>query len=240
MISFFKRKPVVQPVPIITDIHSHLLASLDDGVKSVEEAIDLILEFKRLGYTKLITTPHIMSDRYRNTTAMIQERLEELRKILQAKNIQIEIEAAAEYYLDEVFFRKLIDHEPLLTFGKNYLLFETNFFSEPLNLKEFIFKAISSGYKLVLAHPERYQYMDLKKAQDLKDRGLFFQINLSSLTGFYSRPIQKMTYQLIDKGWVDFLGSDCHNAFQAGHILEARKNKYYNKALALPLLNNTL
>lgn len=240
MISFLKRKPQVQPVPITTDIHSHLLAPLDDGVKSVEEAVDLILQFKRLGYTRLITTPHIMSDHYRNTEALILDKLEELRNVLKEKNIQIAIEAAAEYYLDEVFFEKLTDQEPLLTFGRNYLLFETNFFSEPLNLKEFIFKAISSGYKLVLAHPERYQYMDLKKAQDLKDRGLFFQINLSSLTGFYSRPIQKIAYQLIDKGWVDFLGSDCHNAIQVGHIMEAQKNKYYQKALALPLLNNTL
>ena len=156
------------------------------------------------------------------------------------KKIFIHIEAAAEYLLDEELSRKIVNQERLLTFGNSYLLFETNFLSEPLNLKEFIFNATSSGYKLVLAHPERYQYMNLEKAQDLRDRGVLFQINIPSLVGHYSKPIQKMAYQLIDKGWIDFLGSDCHNVIHLDLMTSAMKNKYYQKALTLPLLNNTL
>lgn len=206
----------------------------------MDEAVDLIVLFKSLGFSKIITTPHINSDYYRNDSAIIHERLRELKVILSQKGIQIDIEAAAEYLLDEELSRKLIAHEKLLTFGNSYLLFETNFFSEPLNLKEFIFKAISAGYKLVLAHPERYQYMNLNKAQDLRDRGVLFQINIPSLVGYYSKPIQKMAYQLIDKGWIDFLGSDCHNVIHLDILNDVRKNKYYQKALTLPLLNNSL
>jgi protein-tyrosine phosphatase len=238
--SFLKRKPSIPPPPLTTDIHSHLLAQLDDGVKSIDEAVALILRFKSLGYSRIITTPHINNDYYPNDSSAIGEKLIELKTILNEKKILIDIEAAAEYLLDEELSRKIANHEKLLTFGKSYLLFETNFFSEPLNLKEFIFKAMSTGYKLVLAHPERYQYMTLDKAQDLRDRGVLFQINIPSLVGYYSKPIQKMANQFIDKGWVDFLGSDCHNALHLDLLNDARKNKYYQKALTLPLLNNSL
>jgi protein-tyrosine phosphatase len=237
---FLKGKSSSLAISLKTDIHSHLLAQLDDGVKSTEEAIALILRFKSLGYSKIITTPHISSDYYRNDPSAIQEKLNDLRKILSEKGIDFHIEAAAEYLLDEELSRKIDNQDTLLTFGNSYLLFETNFLSEPLNLKEFTFKAISSGYKLVLAHPERYQYMNLEKARDLRDRGLLFQINIPSLVGYYSKPIQKMAYQLIDKGWIDFLGSDCHNTIHIDLMKEAVKNKYYQKALMLPLLNNTL
>lgn len=240
MFTFLKRKPSALLPPLTTDIHSHLLAQLDDGVKSMEEAIDLILRFKSLGFSKIITTPHINNDYYRNDSSTIHLKLKELKTVLQDRNISIDIEAAAEYLLDEELSRKIANQEKLLTFGNSYLLFETNFLSEPLNLKEFVFKAASSGYKLVLAHPERYQYMTLAKAQDLRDRGVLFQINVPSLVGYYSRPIQKMAYQLIDRSWIDFLGSDCHNAIHLDLMDQAMRNKYYQKALTLPLLNNTL
>src|SRR5690606_8579722 len=123
------------------------------------------------------------------------------------------IEAAAEYYLDEVLMKRLQEDDPLLTFGNQYLLFETNFMTEPLTLKEFIFLATTKGYRPVLAHPERYMYLQSKfeKAEDLIDRGVMFQLNLASLSGYYSKPAQTTAQKLIDKGFVHFIGSDCHN-----------------------------
>ena len=239
MFDFLKPKSQAL-IPLTADIHSHLLPQLDDGAKTWEEAIDLIRSFKELGFSKLITTPHIMQDHYRNDPATIQNKILELKQKLIENKISIEIEAAAEYYLDEELYRRLTNHEELLTFGNRYLLFETNFLSEPLNSKEFIFAALSSGYRLVLAHPERYHYMNVEKARDLRDRGVLFQINIPSLVGYYSKPIQKMAYQLIDRGWIDFLGSDCHNMIHLELMQEAKKNKYYQKALALPLLNHSL
>jgi tyrosine-protein phosphatase YwqE len=120
------------------------------------------------------------------------------------------------------------------------LLFETNFLSEPYFLKDFIFQASTQGYQLVLAHPERYGYMTLSKAEDLKNRGVLFQLNSLSLGNYYSKPIQKMAQQLIDKSWINFLGSDCHTVLQASELEKTMKQKYYRKALELPLLNHTL
>ena len=241
MFSFFKAKEAEVP-PLKTDIHSHLLPQLDDGVKSLEESAQLVRQFMSLGYTKLVTTPHVMNDFYRNDPGTIAGGLESLKQFLAKENINVSIEAAAEYYLDESLMERVNKNERLLTFGANYLLFETNFLTEPFQLKEFIFSATTQGYKPVMAHPERYQYLvnDFGKAGDLKDRGVLFQVNIPSIIGAYSRPIQKLAIQLIRKGWVDFIGSDCHNQTQMAILKEAFKNKYFKKALALPLLNRTL
>lgn len=221
-------------------MHSHLLAGLDDGVKSHEEAVLILQNFSRLGYKKIITTPHIMSDYYRNEPEQILAKLEELKPILAENQIQVTVEAAAEYYLDETLITKINDEKRLLTFGSNYLLFETNFFSEPFQLNEFIFNAITHNYKPILAHPERYQYMTMKKAEDLKDRGVLLQLNIPSIVGFYGKPVERMAVKLIESGLIDLVGSDCHSQLQFNALEDAFKNKNFKKALALPLLNNLL
>ena len=243
MFSWFNKKANdSETPPLLVDIHSHLLPALDDGVKTFEEAEEIILRFQKLGYKKIITTPHIMSDSYKNTPENINLKLSALRNHLIEKKIEIEIEAAAEYYLDEYFTNIIETDKPLLTFGKNYLLFETNFISEPLDLKEFVFLAITKGYKPVLAHPERYLYLqdNLNKAQDLLDRGVLFQMNISSITGYYSKPVQQLALKLIDRGCVHFLGSDCHHLQHVNVMETAQHMRYYQKALSLPLLNNNL
>ena len=240
MFSFLKKANLHLTPPPSTDIHSHLLAGIDDGAKNWNETLEMLRILSGLGIERFITTPHIMSDIYRNEPAGIMAKLEELKGLLIENQIMLQLEAAAEYYLDEFLLKKMDANEQLLTFGKRYLLFETNFLSEPLQLKNFIFQASSKGYHLILAHPERYEYMTLEKAEDLRNRGVLFQLNTLSILGFYSRPVQKMAYQFIDKGWVEFLGSDCHSPLQANFIANGQRNKYYQKAIQLPLLNNSI
>lgn len=229
-------------IPPVIDIHSHLLSNLDDGVQSLEEAEKIILRFQKLGYKKLITTPHVMSDSYRNSNQSILEKCTELQNWLTSKSIAVEIQAAAEYYLDEDLMRKLESDEPILTFGNRYLLFETNFMTEPMNLKEFIFLATTKGYKPVLAHPERYIYLqtNFDKLEDILNRGVLFQINISSISGYYSKAAKKIVQKLIDRGWVHLLGSDCHNEQHIQLLEKIRHTKYFQKAISLPLLNNSL
>ena len=100
------------------DIHSHLLAGLDDGVRSCEETVTIIRTFQELGYSKLITTPHVIHDFFRNTPDLIRQGLEELKVFMAERNITFEIQAAAEYYLDEALSSKIEGLEELLTFGE--------------------------------------------------------------------------------------------------------------------------
>lgn len=221
-------------------MHSHLLPGIDDGVKTLEEMKTIVAAFENMGYTKAITTPHIMHDAYRNTPQIIQEKLAEVKRHLVSEKSTFTIEAAAEYYLDEALMARVESQEPLLTFGRNYLLFETNYLTEPYTLKDFIFKVITQGYQPVMAHPERYHYMTLQKAEDFIDRGVLFQINMLSLSGYYSAPIKKMAEKIIDKTWIHFLGSDCHNREHARLLPAAIRSKGFKKAIELPLLNINL
>jgi tyrosine-protein phosphatase YwqE len=211
------------------DMHSHLIPGIDDGSKTLEESIQLIRVFKEMGYKKIITTPHVMSDYYKNTPAIIHEGLENLRQALKKQNIEMQLEAAAEYYIDFDFTDK-IHKEKLLTFGKNHLLVEVSYLNEPDNIDSVIFELQTSGYNVILAHPERYPFWsnNFKRFETLKDKDVLFQININSLAGHYSPGAKKTAEKLIALGMVNLIGTDCHHA---NHL------KYMEEALCHPALH---
>lgn len=236
MFSFFRKTRTI-PTPLTSDMHSHLLPGIDDGVKTPEEAHEVIGRLMDLGYRKLITTPHIMTDYFGNTYESVRASYD---GFLPQLRHEVTLEAAAEYYLDDQVIKAAANKAPFLTFGDKYLLFETNIISEPLQLKEFVFAVSLQGYKPVLAHPERYLYMTVEKAEELRERGVLLQLNLLSLIGYYGPPIQRLAEKLITRGFVDALGSDCHNLQHAALLPEVHKTSSYRKALDLPLLNHNL
>lgn len=201
---------------LITDIHSHFIPGIDDGAQTMDDAIDLLREMQDLGYQKVITTPHIMSDYYRNTPEIINGGLKVLTEEARKRGLTIKIVAAAEYYFDADLLSK-IKTKQLLTFGDNYVLFELPFMSEPPGLAEVVFEMQLMGYKPVLAHPERYTFWhgSFEKYQDWFDRGVVLQLNINSITGHYSPQVKKVSQQLIDNGLIQLLGSDCHHE---GHL----------------------
>jgi len=241
----FKREEKLDPIDLgilKTDFHSHLIPGIDDGAKTLEDSITMIRRFKELGFQKIITTPHVMSDFYKNSPEIILSGLDTVRKELDKQHIQIEIEAAAEYYLDETLDEKIKNHS-LLTCGDNYVLFELPFMTEPPNLASTIFELQTNGYKAVLAHPERYGYWyrDFDKYHELKDKGVFLQLNILSLIGHYSPETQKIAERMIDEGLISFLGSDCHHMVHQDLMEIARTKKHLHKLIESGLLkNNTL
>jgi tyrosine-protein phosphatase YwqE len=243
--SLFRRKEEsYQKAQAITvDMHSHLLPAIDDGVQSYEQSISIIKEFVELGYKKIITTPHIMGDFYRNTPEIILDRLDKLNDIIRELQLPIEVEAAAEYFLDESFMERLHKKEKLLCFGaKKYVLFETSFLNPSPFISQAVFMMQTQGYKPILAHPERYVYLfdNLEKLFELHEKGCLLQVNMTSLVGYYSKPSKIIAEKLIDTKLVSFLGTDCHNEKHCLAVKDTFKNSYFNKALKLDLLNNTL
>jgi tyrosine-protein phosphatase YwqE len=207
---FFQTKalPFVNPVKI--DLHSHLLPGIDDGVDTIEESIKIIKKFKSLGYTKLITTPHIISDSYPNTKEIIQSKLQEVQQAIKNENIDIEIEAGAEHYIDMSFLKDL-EEDKVVPFANKYILFETSYVSKPIIFEQAIFDIQAKGYIPVLAHPERYRYMheNIEHYKKLKNIGVLFQMNIKSLRDI-SNPLYKVSLQLMKSGLIDFIGSDVH------------------------------
>lgn len=244
MISFFKKfsreeSSEVATMPLVADMHAHYLPGLDDGAATLDDSLLLIQKLMEAGYKKLIATPHIMGDFYKNTPAGIHARLQEVKTAVQQKGWQVELQAAAEYYLDEWFMAKLRREEPLLTFGGRYLLFETSYINQPGQLQEAIFLMQAQGYKPVMAHPERYLYLqeNFNKLIELYESGVLMQVNINSVAGYYSLPAQLLAEKLIDYKMVRFAGTDVHNARHIKVLQSARSKKYYARMLDNDLLN---
>jgi len=236
--SFLKPK---QKVKFTTDLHSHLLPEIDDGCSSMDETLTIIKQMKGLGYKKLVVTPHIMAHKYPNTINIIKQGLFELRGYLKVKNIDIEIEVAAEYYLDE-YFLKLISCKELLSFGKNYVLFELPYSSRPQELEQSVKLLLNKGYKPVLAHPERYKFLrTVLEYRELKKMGLLFQVNINSIGGYYGENVKKKAMMLSSKSMIDFVGSDMHHQ---KHMDVLKETVYTSSIKALfdnnKILNDTL
>jgi|SRR6185436_11825969 len=233
--------PVSDYSSVITDIHSHLIPGIDDGVKTEEESAEMLRAFVSLGYKKVVTTPHIMGDHFRNTPEIILEGLEKIRQVAAREAIPISIEAAAEYYLDESFTEKL-ESKNVLTINGKYLLFEISYMNEPDNLSKAIFDISLAGYKPLLAHPERYPfwYSKFEEYHRLKEQGVLLQVNIGSIAGYYGMPPKKIAERMIDENLVDFIGSDLHGERHLHAMQMALKEKHLWKLLDNGVLNAAL
>lgn len=204
-----------------TDMHSHLIPGVDDGAASLQTSLQLIRGMHELGFTKLITTPHIMWDIYKNSADIILSRLDKLREALVKENIPVEIHAAAEYFLDDHVAELLQTNQPLLKVSGNMVLTEFSMAYLPHGIKEILFDMQMQGYQPVIAHPERYAYLQANKEfyDELKDIGCLFQLNILSLGGGYGRTVQELAQYLLKKDYYDLLGTDLHHI---GHLESLR------------------
>ena len=212
------------------DMHSHLLPALDDGLKTMDETIRFIKELKELGYHKLICTPHIMSDLYPNTPNTILPTLKRVKAELAKHQIEMDLQAGAEYMVDFEMEKLIISEKPLLTLGNNLILIEMSYVAASPNIEQVIFQLRLKGLRPVIAHPERYNYYHhhFSKYQRLNELGCLLQVNLLSLLGYYGKAVKAIAEKLLENNMVDMLGTDMHheNHLNALKELASRKDFY--------------
>lgn len=215
MLSIFQKKIYLRDLlEDLVDIHNHILPGIDDGAPTVEDSLELLKKMRQLGYKRFICTPHVMNDYYPNTPQIINAALSKLRETVagDAGLADIEFKAAAEYMMDQSFM-ELLEKEALLPLKDKFVLVEMSYFQAPINLKEILFKIQTHGYRPVLAHPERYAFYhrkDLKKYEEIKDRGCLMQVNALSLSSHYGTNMQHTAFNLLEAGMIDLIGSDTH------------------------------
>lgn len=197
-----------------------------------------------MGYSKLIATPHISSDFFPNTPDVVLECLYALKEQLAATgDIHIEVEAAAEYMIDETFLSLLEKGGPFLSIGGKYLLFEMGFVQEDPRFYQAIFGIQAAGLKPVLAHPERYSYYHHEHKdfwKELKDRGCLLQLNTMALCGYYGKQVKSCAEQLLHHGFYDFLGSDIHHSRHCSALESISRTQSYEVLKKSSILNNSL
>ena len=231
MLSLFKKKfylPEVMPTGYI-DIHNHILPSIDDGSQNIEDTHALIKGMKELKIANAIATPHTFNGLWNNTPTSIKTAYEIATESTVNKSF---IKGYASEYMLDISLLERIKKEPLLCIYENYVLIEFSFSMKPLNLFEMLFEIKNKGYKIIIAHPERYIYFhnSIEKFEKLKNSGVYFQLNLLSLIGFYGKEVLKTAELLLENDLYDFTGSDIHNEGQINRlkskpILISNKNK---------------
>ncbi len=227
---FQKKKPLGWNGALLkTDVHSHLLPGIDDGAADMEAAVQLIRGLQSLGYSGLITTPHIRWDQFRNTPDIIRRRLNLVQEELQKREIDIALHAAAEYFLDDHLAELVKAREPLLTLKDKLVLVEFPLLHSSPHVKQSLFDLQMGGYQPVIAHPERYVY--LHKRYELlhtcKENGCLFQMNLYSAFGGYGKIVGEIANYLLEHDFYDFIGTDLHHIRQ----LERLRQLPYKPAL---------
>ena len=226
---------------LITDVHSHLVPGVDDGAPDMTSALALISRLHHLGFERLVTTPHIMSDLYPNTPDILQPRFHELKREVAKRFPSLTLTLAAEYFLDTSFIELLENPDKLLTFpcvdplnGDKHemLLFEFAFHEAPNDelLTEAIFKMQTSGITPVVAHCARYPYwhMDRSKLESLHSKGVILTVNAATLVGNYGELAKETANHAVNQGWIRMVCSDTH----APHHIVAVKELETSEILA--------
>ena len=212
--NLFKSKPTLKElIPEgFVDIHSHILPGIDDGAKNIKESLKLISEIKKIGFSKIIGTPHVYEGVHNNTKESIKSSFDELNKNDLKK---IKVSYGAEYMLNDSIIKK-VANKSLLCLKDSFVLVEMSYIAPPRQLYEIIFELVHNGYIPIIAHPERYRFYhnNFKNYEKLKRYGCKFQLNLFSLTNYYGKDVMSVSEKLLKMEMIDYVGSDIHNIKQ--------------------------
>lgn len=224
-------------------MHCHVVPGVDDGSPDAATSADLVERMASWGITRIIATPHVTGGTFENTPDILDPALEELTTELRRRSSGVEVTRSAEFRIDALL-RRLLDLGTVTPFPGNYLLVENSYHQEPPGLLDFLQGLRARGYRLILAHPERYLYYwryNRQRYGEIYRSGIYLQVNVLSLAGYYGREERSAAEWLVEKGYVDFLGTDLHNHSHADAIEAYLASKAYARLAggdALRLLND--
>ena len=225
MFSFFCSKKKLINTGIFkgaTDWHSHILPGVDDGIQTLEDSLDVLAYYEKIGIREVWLTPHIMED-MPNTIEDLRARYEELQEAYRG---MVKLNLAAENMMDNLFNERLEANE-LLPIGPkgDHLLVETSYYQPPIDLNATLERVKEKGYQPILAHPERYRYMGDSDYDYLHSKGVKLQMNIVSLAGGYGRTAQEKAQAMLSKGYYSFFGSDLHSLSNFQQAINAKALK---------------
>lgn len=243
MFNFFSKAPKSNKFWFKTDIHCHVLPGIDDGAQETDASLAIISDLAEMGIERIIASPHITQATFENNAETLDAAQASLDAALAAAGIDIPVTHSAENRIDDLLINN-IKNNTLLTLPGNYVIIENSFMQEPMQIDDIVFDLQVRGYHPILAHPERYGYYHNHpgRYRQLHEKGLLFQVNALSLAGAYGRSQKKMGEYLIEKGYVDFIGTDSHNTTHTALLKKYLSTKDAARhAAALPnLLNDIL
>ena len=224
------------------DVHSHILYGIDDGSRNLEESLSIIKNYNNIGIKDIIATPHYInnssytSDK-KNNLAILNKLKEELKK----ENIDTNLYLGNEIYIDEDIEELLKSNMISSLNDSKYLLIELPMSGEKENYYDIFIDLINDGYKVVLAHPERYISFqkDFNRIYELNSIGVLFQCNIGSIIGEYGKSSKKTLKRMLKEDLVYMFGTDIHRNKSDYNFLKKAKKKL-NKYMDEEKLNKLL
>ncbi len=213
------------------DIHTHIIPLVDDGSKSLEESLMLLRDSVEQGITDIICTPH-HNVSYSSNLEKLQKRFEELKQKVSEVGIPIKLYLGQEIFVDDDIKEKLKNKKVLTLNNSKYVLLEFDC-STQCDIEEVVYELRTLGYIPIIAHVERYPYVDLQTVFDIRKIGGLIQVNADSIVGKNKRYFGRRVKKMLNNGSVDIISSDIHMG-RANTMLKAKEyiqKKYGDEAV---------
>ncbi len=194
------------------DMHTHILPGIDDGSRNLDQTMQMIKEAEQAGFKEIITTSHYIENEYDVNSIRRQEMIESLQKKLGESNINVKLHNGAEAFIS-ANLTELIRKQTIPTLANSrYVLFEIPMHLEVLYLDRTIEELITSKYKPIIAHPERYDIVreNPNIAVEWVRKGAMLQSNYGSIVGKYGNKSKQTIIKLLKANAIHFLGTDTH------------------------------
>ena len=217
------------------DIHTHIIPYVDDGSKTTEDSLKILEEEIRQGVTDVICTPHFRRGMFEKSLEETEREFKIFKKEVEKAKLNINIYLGQEIYIHGMSsFGRYIDNNYIRPLNNtNFYLLEFSYFDE-IDITEIAYNIHLSKRKVIIAHIERYTYLTIDDARELKNIGAYIQVNASSVLGKHGFIIKRKVSKLLKEGLVDFIASDIHS--NRVNYLEKAK-KYIDKKYGLEYSN---
>ena len=194
------------------DFHTHILPNIDDGSRSVEETFNLIKEAKEAGFNGIILTSHYIENYYETGIDERELCIKAIEDNLESKRFDLKLYLGNEIYITDNVMPLLEEGKASTINNSCYVLFEMPLNAEPLNLYDFIYTLQENKLIPVLAHPERYSFIQKEPelVHELIQKGCFMQANFGSIVGQYGEKAKYIVRRFFENNMIHFLGSDVH------------------------------
>ncbi len=227
------------------DIHSHLIFDVDDGSRSLEESINILSMMYEAGVTDMIITPHyIIDSKYMSSKDINEDKLKQIKEELNKRNINMNLSLGNEIFIDNKIFEYLKDNKVSTLNNTNYILVELPMSGIYEGYQDILYSLVHKGYKVILAHPERYISFqkDFNKVYEVLELGVLLQSNYGSILGDYGLGSKRMIKRLMKEKLITYMSSDIHRLRSSNFIDRAKSKmkKYYTDEEINNLTNNNM
>ncbi len=223
----------------MVDIHTHIMPFIDDGSDSLEKSIEMLKNEYALGVTDVFLTPHYRAGEYEYDKETAIKKYNEFLKQIEGIDGLPKIHFGQESFCDEGIYHRAENKEIVCLGDSKTFLLEFNYKDET-DIADYVYNFSVLGYYPIIAHVERYVYIDKYTIIAIRQNGGFIQVNASAVIGNMGKHVQTFVLKLIKEGLVDFIASDVHYDSE-NHLKSAYdfiKKKFNNKVADALFINN--